>query len=62
MLASRLDLVVLFAVVAVMASKPASGDAGTLAGLGLGIVAAWLLIGWASRSKAAPEAAAVPEA
>jgi uncharacterized membrane protein len=61
-LVSRLDAVVLFAVVAVMASKPASGDAGTLAGLGIGIVAAWLLIGWASRSNAAPEAAAVPEA
>jgi len=62
-LAGRLDLVVLFAVVAVMASKPASGDAGTLAGLGIGIVAAWLLIVWASgRKSAAPQAAAVPEA
>jgi len=60
-LVSRLDMVVLVAVVAVMASKPASGDTGTLVGLGLGIVAAWLLIGWASRPKAAHEAAVAPE-
>jgi uncharacterized membrane protein len=55
-LTGRLDTVVLLAVVAVMASKPAFGDAGTLAGLGIGIAAAWLVIGWLSRSKA-PQAA-----
>jgi uncharacterized membrane protein len=61
-LVSRLDLVVLFAVVAVMASKPASEDTGTLAGLGIGVVAAWILIGWASRPKPARAAAVAPEA
>jgi uncharacterized membrane protein len=59
---SRLDLVVLFAVVAVMASKPASGDAGTLAALAIGIVAAWAVLGWLSRAKPGPEAPPVPEA
>jgi uncharacterized membrane protein len=60
--ASRLDLVVLFIVVAVMASKPASGDAGTLAGLGIGVVAASVVVAFLSRRKvvAAPEAPSLP--
>jgi uncharacterized membrane protein len=53
-LVSRLELVLLFAVVAVMAAKPASGDTGTLAGLGAGVVLAWIAIGALSRRKAAP--------
>jgi uncharacterized membrane protein len=53
-LVSRLDLVVLFAVVAVMASKPASGDTGTLAALAAATVLAWVAIGALSRPKTAP--------
>jgi uncharacterized membrane protein len=59
-LVSRLELVVVFAVVAVMVSKPYSGDTGTLVGLAVGVAVAWLLVAWLSRPKAraALEAAA----
>jgi uncharacterized membrane protein len=51
-LVTRLELVVVFAVVAVMVSKPYGGDTGTLVGLAVGIAAAWLLLAWLSRPKA----------
>jgi uncharacterized membrane protein len=57
-LVSRLDAVVLFAVVAVMVSKPSADDPWTLVGLGVGMVAAWLLILWASRAESGAPAEA----
>jgi hypothetical protein len=44
--------VVLFAVVAVMVSKPYPGETATLVGLGIGIAVTWLLLAWASRPRA----------
>ena len=53
-LATRLDLVVLFAVVAVMVSKPYSGETGTLVGLAAGVVAACLVLAWTGRPARTP--------
>ena len=52
-LASRLELVVLFAVVSVMVAKPSVDDSVMLVGLGVAIAAAWALILLASRSQPA---------
>ena len=58
--ATRVDMVVLFAVVLVMASKPAPDDGWLLAGLAAGIFAVAATIVALSRPRAAPEAPAVP--
>jgi uncharacterized membrane protein len=60
-LASRLELVVLFAVVSVMVGKPSADDTWTLVGLGTAIVAVWLAVAALSRPRV-PEAEAVPAA
>jgi uncharacterized membrane protein len=61
-LATRVDMVVLFAVVFVMTSKPAPEDRWLLAGLAAAIVAVAATIVGLSRPRAAPEAPAVPAA
>jgi uncharacterized membrane protein len=50
-LVSRLELVVLFAVVSVMVAKPSGDDVGMLVGLAVAIAAVWALILLASRSR-----------
>lgn len=59
-LVTRLELVVVFAVVAVMVAKPYSGDTGTLAGLGVGTALAWLVLVWLSRPTARPALETAP--
>jgi uncharacterized membrane protein len=58
--ATRVDMVVLFAVVLVMAAKPSPDDTWLLAGLASGMVGVAAAIVALSRPRAAPEARAVP--
>lgn len=58
--ATRVDMVVLFAVVFVMASKPAPDDRWLLVGLAAAIVAVAAAIVALSRPRAAPKTRAVP--
>jgi len=50
-LISRMELVVLYAVVAVMAAKPTADDTWLLVGLGAGVVVVWALIAIVSRPR-----------
>jgi hypothetical protein len=58
--ATRVDMVVLFAAVFVMASKPSPDDRWLLAGLAAGIVGVAAAIVALSRRRAAPKTPAVP--
>lgn len=59
-LVARLDLALLFAIVAVMASKPATEDTWTLVGLGAVLVAAWIALAAVSRPRDAAAPAGLP--
>jgi uncharacterized membrane protein len=59
-LLTRFDLVILYAIVAVMAGKPTGDDTLLLVGLAAGVPAAWALVAWLSRPRAEAMPAAVP--
>jgi uncharacterized membrane protein len=59
-LGTRLDMVLLFSVVSVMAAKPVKGDTWTLVGLGAAMAAAAAILAFLGRPKAAAVPAAPP--